>query len=287
MTQICTNLGFLNGFLKNPHNISFTWYTDGVPIYKSSKVSMWPVYLVINELPFKMRMAKENTLLAAIWYGQQKPDFAMFFDSLTSSLTKMKRGIPVKLPSEAQIFVQGILLYGTCDLPAKADCLNLMHHNSKYGCPVCLCTSKNATTADGTTRIFRYSQEISPRTSDDHETFGNEAIQSNQAVMGVKRPTLLSKLMPDVMKGSAIDKMHCVDDGCIKKLFTLWFDVVHRREPFLLYDVIDLIDARLSSIKPPKFVHRMPRSVSELLHWKASEFRLWFFSIYFQFFAVL
>lgn len=267
---------FSNGFLKNPHNISFTWYTDGVPVYKSSKISMWPIYLIINELPFEMRMKKENMLLAAIWYGPEKPEFAMFFDSLTSSLTKMKQGIPVKLSTEETISVQGILLFGTCDLPAKADCLNLMHHNGEYGCPVCTLASENHETAAGHTRIFRYSNELPLRTSDDHETFGIEALESNQAVMGVKGPTLLSKLMPDVMKGSAIDKMHCVDSGCIKKLFSLLFDIEHRHEPFSLFDVIGLIDARLCSIKPPKFVHRMPRSVSELLHWKASEFRLWF-----------
>lgn len=29
-----------NGFLKNPDNISFSWYTDGVPVFKSSKISM-------------------------------------------------------------------------------------------------------------------------------------------------------------------------------------------------------------------------------------------------------
>lgn len=29
-----------NGFLANPDNISFSWYTDGVPVFKSSKISM-------------------------------------------------------------------------------------------------------------------------------------------------------------------------------------------------------------------------------------------------------
>lgn len=86
----------LNGFLQNPHNISLTWYTDGVPVYKSSKISMWPIYLVINELPFKMRMKRENMILATIWYGPQKPDFSMFFDCLTSSLTKLKQGISIR-----------------------------------------------------------------------------------------------------------------------------------------------------------------------------------------------
>ena len=29
--------------------------TDGIPVFKSSKYEFWPLYLLINELPFKMR----------------------------------------------------------------------------------------------------------------------------------------------------------------------------------------------------------------------------------------
>lgn len=43
-------------------NISFTLNTDGVLIFKSSKFSIWPVYLMINELPFKTRTQSENML---------------------------------------------------------------------------------------------------------------------------------------------------------------------------------------------------------------------------------
>lgn len=39
----------------NPHNISVTANTDGVALIKSSKISIWPIYMVINELPPKER----------------------------------------------------------------------------------------------------------------------------------------------------------------------------------------------------------------------------------------
>lgn len=38
-------------FLSNPSNISLIFNTDGAPLYKSSKVSLWPVFLAVNELP--------------------------------------------------------------------------------------------------------------------------------------------------------------------------------------------------------------------------------------------
>ena len=42
-----------SGFLSsdNPANVSSTCNTDGVAIHKSSKSALWPIWLVINELP--------------------------------------------------------------------------------------------------------------------------------------------------------------------------------------------------------------------------------------------
>lgn len=42
-------------FLSRPANISLLLNTDGVAIYRSSSVSIWPVWAVINELPPNLR----------------------------------------------------------------------------------------------------------------------------------------------------------------------------------------------------------------------------------------
>lgn len=39
----------------NPANISFTLNTDGVALFRSSKTEIWPLFLVINELPVTVR----------------------------------------------------------------------------------------------------------------------------------------------------------------------------------------------------------------------------------------
>ena len=53
-----------NGPLANTNNISLTLNTDGVQVYQSTKYSMWPVLLIINELPFTARYMKESKLCA-------------------------------------------------------------------------------------------------------------------------------------------------------------------------------------------------------------------------------
>ena len=42
-------------FLSKPENISLLLNTDGVSIFRSSTVSLWPILLVINELPPSVR----------------------------------------------------------------------------------------------------------------------------------------------------------------------------------------------------------------------------------------
>lgn len=44
-----------NVFLKTPAHISLLLNTDGVAIFRSSKSSVWPVWIVINELPKHQR----------------------------------------------------------------------------------------------------------------------------------------------------------------------------------------------------------------------------------------
>ena len=43
---------------------------DGAPVFKSSKTSIWPIYLIVTELPYKQRN-KENMILASLWYGNK------------------------------------------------------------------------------------------------------------------------------------------------------------------------------------------------------------------------
>ena len=42
-------------FLSHPASISLMLNTDGVAIYRSSSVSIWPVWVVVNELPPTLR----------------------------------------------------------------------------------------------------------------------------------------------------------------------------------------------------------------------------------------
>jgi len=84
--------GLVNeGILSSRDNISFLFNTDGVPVFKSSNVSVWPLFLVISELPHEKRMAKENMIFAGLRFGDKKSAMATFLKPLYEELLLMGR----------------------------------------------------------------------------------------------------------------------------------------------------------------------------------------------------
>lgn len=62
--------------LSSKDNFSYSFNSDGVPIFTSSKYSLWPIFLMLNELPPKLR--RDNLILAGIWCGKTKPKMDVF-----------------------------------------------------------------------------------------------------------------------------------------------------------------------------------------------------------------
>ena len=64
------------GLLSVKENFSITWNTDGVPIFNSSKFSIWPVLCAVNELSVHER--KEHVFLTSLWFGNDRPYTSTF-----------------------------------------------------------------------------------------------------------------------------------------------------------------------------------------------------------------
>ena len=98
-------------FLSSVCNISFQWNTDGVPLFRSSSYSMWPMYFKINELPQRMRNGL-NTCWSMVW------DHKTICKYILKEI--FAEGVQVHPPELSSPFMcKAIVLTGTCDLPAK------------------------------------------------------------------------------------------------------------------------------------------------------------------------
>jgi len=268
---------------ENENNISFIFHTDGIPVFKSSKTSMWPIFLMVNELPYKMRKNRENIILCGLWFGQNKPLMNLFCGPLHESLQKLQNGVTVKLQNNEDIKVHGYLFCVTCDTPARNSVLNLNQHTGGYCCPKCLQSGINfRTNKGGNIRIFPY-QIDNPagpeRNLIEMKLDAQEAVDRSITKHGVKGPSFLM-FCPvfDPVKNMGIDYMHLLFLGTVRLLLNLWFNVSHSLQSFSIYKFVEIVDSRLTSIKPSHFVTRKPRNISgHLKFWKAAELRSWFF----------
>jgi hypothetical protein len=50
--------------ITNQEAFTFLLNTDGISSFKKSKLTIWPVFLVINELPLESRFSIDNTIIA-------------------------------------------------------------------------------------------------------------------------------------------------------------------------------------------------------------------------------
>ena len=235
-----TTLSQCSGFLADNRNISFTWYTDGICIFKSSKFSIWPFYLMINELPFDERTKEENIILAAIWCGEEKPIPNLLLEPLLASIIERRQGIDVKIPNtEIPLRVQGIIISGICDLPAKALFLNMNQYNGRFGCQKC--KIKGRYLLEHRVLVYLY-EDINLRTQEETRVHAQQAVDTRIAVCGVKGRTILSSIVHDNMTAVTINPMHCISEGVVKKLMELWFSTEFARLPFLLAQSRDQVD---------------------------------------------
>lgn len=53
--------------VKKNKAFTLTINTDGISICKKSKLTIWPVYLVINELPIQKRFSIDNVIIAGTY----------------------------------------------------------------------------------------------------------------------------------------------------------------------------------------------------------------------------
>ena len=208
-----------SGFLKDAQNISFLYNTDGVPIFKSSKFSLWPIYLAIDELPYSERFRRDNMLLAGVWFGPDKPFMLTFLKPFHSTFHQLeKTGVTTQqnglYSSHAAIRIDNVM----CDLPARCLVCNSIQFNGYYGCIRCRQSRKSfRTSKGGHVHVYPFieSNPTGPvRTKLGIMKNAQEAVQQKSAVFGIKGPSWLAALKcQDLVLGTAIDYMRCALEG--------------------------------------------------------------------------
>lgn len=221
----------LRNYMPNDAAITLTLSTDGAPLFKSTKEkSVWPIQLIINEIKLEHRFERQNMLCAGVAFGKT-PNMQTFFKPFIDEVMQINAegGLSFKMNGELKK-VKIVPMIFTGDTLAKQYVLKKTSFNGYMGCPYCL---------HGGTLVknqIRYCSRDTAalRTNDQTRIDMFEAQATATKVNGYNG---ISPLIAfdnfDIINQVAIDKMHCIDIGVIKRMFNMFFDTKNRSKGYV------------------------------------------------------
>ena len=236
---------------------------DGVPLFKSRKLSVWPFWLQCFNLPPKLRSAFQNISLLAIWYGSTKPNWSRV-------LSQVKFELEALMLTQEDTHLGNYrckILFLVCDMPAKAAALNMNQFNGFNGCTHCLLIG----TRKGARMIYPCDAAIKLRDSASFKRHSEKAELKGEVVAGIKGSSPLSSVLnfPD---DAPVDVMHQVFLGTGKTLSKMFLKALR---PVELKEFNSFLK---NALIPAEFL-RKPKDVAEMNFWKAGDFKVLFFHL--------
>lgn len=229
--------------------ISLQFNIDGLPLFKSSNVQLWPIMCSINRghVPF----------IVGMFCGTGKPspvkeylaDFLKELHKLTVNGIKFE-------DKTYNVSVDGFV----CDAPARAFLKCVKTHTGYSACERCTVHGS----WDG--RVVYNTQELFPLRK--AQQFQNMAYEDHQI-----EQSPLTDIGILCIEQFALDYMHCVCLGVVRRILSfLKHGPTQCRQSARQISEISNRLVSLSGLMPSEFA-RQPRSLLELDRWKATELR--------------
>lgn len=252
-------------------DFTFTLNFDGIPLYNSSKSSLWPVLLCINELRGNFR--ETYIYVAGFWIGE-KPDPNVYVLEVVKNLKSLEKGIIWYHPKKKlNITSRFFVILCSADAPARAAIQNRAQFNGRYGCGSCFEQGTVVRKGKGHTRVYPNVEEIEGRSHDEELRLAKIANENETPVFGIfgLNPLYLLKGF-DMVESFVFDYMHTLLLGVARSLVSkIWLNHEHRGKPWYLGKVFNLLGNRMRHQTPPSEVQRCARHLNEMHYFKASE----------------
>ena len=270
--------------LADVNNLSLSFNCDGIPIFKSSKLSAWPVLCTVNELrPF---LRRKHVLIAALHIGSVKPKMNEYLRAFVNECQFLyENGIEYHIDGKAKVSKVAIIV-GICDSVARPLLQSFNQFNGKFGCAYCLHPGERVKKGKGNVNAYPSKCKYTERTMAQTLEFADEVLKSNPRKANVHEVEGVSILASipgfDMIYGMTPDYTHCAILGITRQFLKLWTNSQQHAQAYYIGLKCKEIDMRFLCIKPPASVSRVPRSINELKFWKAHELYHWalFYSLF-------
>lgn len=246
------------------NDITIQWNTDGVNFFKSSKCSMWPILVTINELNYRTR--KNNVILCGLWYGRKKPCMNMYLEPFIEELDMLEQeGMSCEsFTSKEEIRIKVHALVSPLDSVARPMVQNVKQFNGTHGCSYCEQKGEQIPVGNGTARVYVYTDQMTSRSSSEHESHVKIATDTGKPFKGVKGPSITELLsILDIIDSYPPEYMHCCLLGIILLFVLAWFDSKNHNKPYYLGSKKSEFNEFLMSNYPPTEVSRVPKPLDD------------------------
>ena len=205
-----------------------TFNTDGSPVFKSSKCSIWPIQLIINELPFSVRASKP--LITGIWFGRDKPIMNIFLKPFVDYMNTLSRsGVTCTIANERR----RIKIFTLCccvDSVARAPVQGFIQFNGYFGCGWCLHPGNYVASnrggnsnRGGSVKYTLQNETPAKRTEIQTLVYMQRSQTSRKPIYGVKNSSVLINMERfNIISAFVPDYMHCVCLGIAEQFLDLW-----------------------------------------------------------------
>lgn len=248
--------------------------SDGSPLFVSSNFSVWPIQIIINEVPYDQRTKKP--IVCGIWFGKGKPNMDVYLKPFVEQMNKLAdEGIKCTINGQERC----LKVYVICccvDSQARAPMQGIKQFNGYFGCSWCLHPGLNVSTGRGhSIKYVILDQPVQQRTEANIVSHAIEALEERKPVKGVKKLTVLSALPKfNIVEGFTPDILHCNNLGNAEKFLSLWIDST--RFPYSLdSNEIRKINEYLKQIKLPHMLQRLSRPIDDRKYYKGKEYENW------------
>jgi len=255
---IAKGIKYLSNYVKfNDESIKILIGIDGLPLTKSSCSTFWPILGCVQLLN------SHYIFLIGLYWGYDKPlESNLFLKNFINELKELSTtGISTNF-GQKRIQVNGFC----CDAPAKSFILKCKGHNGFFSCTKC--------TTEG---VYFQNRVCFPETNFTKRTHFLSRVDEEHH-MTDKISLITEVLNIDIVNDFPLDYMHLVCLGVTKKLILLWLGHFKNSPLSVRLQNIKVqnISSHLLSLKPNMTYDfsRTPRSLTEILRWKATEYRL-------------
>ena len=151
----------------NKFCLYFALSTDGVSPFNSAKFSLYPVWLMLLNLPARRRVSYRNLLLVSLFGGEKKPHCENLMKHTVKILSGFSSPKVLQINGSSYTFTVK-LKYVIVDMVMKAPLVNQTQFNGRYGCTNCLAVGQRALAKD--TWIYPFHEpDVSQRTSKERQ----------------------------------------------------------------------------------------------------------------------